>query len=211
MTLIKICGITNPLDALAAKSAGADFLGIIQVPNTPRFVGDEQIVREIGEDAGSLPIVGVFKSLAAAEQCPWKALFQYFQVYEMDIDAAPSTPTIFCLRVHELEIALSEPVPTHAEILLLDAYHPDKLGGAGQIFDWTIFNKVREHFQRSTFLAGGLKPENVQDAVQLAHPFGVDVSSGVEASPGQKDHEKLHQFVRSVRAADVKLKETIST
>ena len=210
MTIVKICGITNSSDALVAKDAGADLLGIIQVPDTPRYVREESSVRSIVEAVEEMPVVGVFASLADAESCPWKFQFQYFQVYEMDVDAIPTVPTIYCLRVRALEEALSVRVPVHAEYLLLDAYHPDKLGGAGTSFNWSIFKAVQNHFQRSTFLAGGLNPENIGEAVFQAKPFGVDVSSGIEASPGNKDHTKLREFVSSVRSVEGNFADSLS-
>ena len=91
------------------------------------------------------------------------------------------------------------------DAVLLDAYHPDKLGGAGATFDWVLARKAKDAFRKPIILAGGLTPENVGEAIAAVRPYAVDVSSGVESEPGRKDLGKLRAFIDAVRRADEEL------
>src|SRR6185437_7027858 len=86
--------------------------------------------------------------------------------------------------------------------LLLDAYHPGKLGGSGETFNWELAVEAKRRFGKPIILAGGLTPDNVEEAIATVRPYAVDVSSGVEAEPGRKDHAKLKAFLQAVRRAD---------
>ena len=88
--------------------------------------------------------------------------------------------------------------------ILLDTYHKAMLGGSGETFDWSLAAQAKTLTDKPLILAGGLTPENVQDALEAVRPFGVDVSSGVETSPGVKDHAKIKAFVRAVREWDLR-------
>ena len=205
MTRIKICGITNRRDALAAAEAGADALGFIAVPGSPRFV-DAQAYFEITEN---LPIfiqcIGVFQRPGEEEDY----VPDYIQHYEDTPEAsrasgmAWSRIRAFRMRdestLREIE-AYSEPVGA----ILLDAYHKAMLGGSGETFDWSMAVRAKALTDRPVILAGGLTPDNVQDALEAVRPYGVDVASGVEASPGVKDHAKVRAFVRAVREWDLR-------
>jgi phosphoribosylanthranilate isomerase len=95
--------------------------------------------------------------------------------------------------------AYSDPVGA----ILLDTYHKDMLGGSGEAFDWSLAARVKALTDRPIILAGGLTPENVKEALDAVRPYAVDVASGVEASPGVKDHAKLKAFIRAVREWDL--------
>ena len=205
MTRIKICGITNRRDALAAAQAGADALGFIGVPGGPRFVGAQQFF-EITEN---LPI---FVQSVLVVQRPEDAadyLAHYVQHYEDTIDKSRvrrgASWRIKAFRMRD-ESTLADiaayPYPVGA--ILLDTYHHDKLGGSGETFNWDLAARAKTLTDRPIILAGGLTPENVPDALEAVRPYGVDVSSGLEASPGVKDHAKIRAFIRAVREWDLR-------
>lgn len=215
-TRVKICGITNEADARAAVDAGADALGFIRVPGTPRWVPDHVLVRVAYA-------VRPFVSSVLVVRCPEDANDHsagYVQFYEGDDanepvcarergDALPFPSAgqyIRAFRVRD-ESSLREiadyPHRARVAAYLLDAYHESALGGAGQTFDWNLAVQAKQLAgDVPVILAGGLTPENVAEAVAKVRPWAVDVSSGVEAAPGRKDHEKVRAFVRAVRAAD---------
>jgi phosphoribosylanthranilate isomerase len=208
MTRIKICGITNIEDARAAIDYGAHALGFIFVPESPRYVGDcaDFLADELHlippyvsrvvvcKDPDTLPEIEIleFDTIQFYTEC-WKwALHQarrWVQSFRIkDEDSLESIGKV-----------LKKAIP-HA--LLLDAYHPDKLGGSGETFNWELAREAKERFGKPIILAGGLTPDNVADAIATVQPYAVDVSSGVEAEPGRKDHAKLRAFIRAVQKAD---------
>lgn len=208
-TRVKICGITNLEDARAAVDCGADALGFIFVEESPRYVGRFPAAL-VGSLAGLPPFVNrvmVCRNLSAA-LLDTRGDFDTIQFYMDDwCGVFPSGPKRFihALRIKdessltEIETAVTK---TETGALLLDAYHPDKLGGSGETFNWELAREAKERFQKPIILAGGLTPENVGDAIAAVRPYAVDVSSGVEAEPGRKDHAKLRAFMQAVRKAD---------
>jgi len=205
VTRIKICGITNRVDALAAAEAGADALGFIGVPGSPRYV-DSQTYFEITEN---LPIfvqcVGVFQRLGDEEDY----VPDYVQHYEDTAEASRASgmawSRIRAFRMRdETTLREIEAYPDPVGAIQLDTYHKAVLGGSGETFDWSLAVRAKALTDRPVILAGGLTPENVQDALEAVRPYGVDVSSGVEAAPGVKDHAKIKAFVRAVRAWDLR-------
>ena len=202
VTRIKICGLTNLHDAQAAVAAGADALGFIAVPGSPRYV-DGQTYYEITTDLQPLFVqcVAVVQRPDGAEEY----VPDYVQHYQ-DLPAwglASSRIRAFRMRgessLREIE-AYRDPVGA----ILLDTYHQDKLGGSGETFDWSLAAQAKSLTDRPIILAGGLTPDNVQDALDAVRPYAVDVSSGVESSPGVKDHVKMKAFVRAVREWDLR-------
>ncbi|HEY3328746.1 MAG TPA: phosphoribosylanthranilate isomerase [Capsulimonadaceae bacterium] len=198
MTLVKICSITNIADALSAVDAGADYLGFIGVPNTPRYVTPAQyhaIANEL--PTGVKPVVVVRD---VADAVPYGA--PIIQYYSGDTAVVPTSvellPVIRPQSVDDLPQLLAG-APTRAIGVVVDAYHPTKLGGAGVVTDWNIAAEAVRLSSAPIFLAGGLTPDNVAAAVAAVHPFAVDVSSGVEKSPGFKDHDKVVAFVVAVK------------
>ncbi|MCH8557306.1 MAG: phosphoribosylanthranilate isomerase [Balneolia bacterium] len=205
--LIKICGITRKDDAKHAADSGADFLGFIFVENTPRYI-EPNAAGKISSSVQNADYVGVFMD-EDPEKVNTIAELSGLSFLQLHGDESPEycqqmrLPIIKAFRIKpdmdEDDIyKLISPYKNCAEYVLLDAWHPDAAGGTGHTFDWSTAKKLHKDFR--IILAGGLKPENVKHAVQAVKPFGIDVSSGVEISPGIKDHDKISQLIESVRS-----------
>jgi len=198
---IKICGLTNLEDARAAQSAGADFLGFVLYRRSPRGITVGTLRRIIDRLSGSPKVVGVFvnaprnKVMRVAEDC---GLFAVQFHGDESVDAAPAMPAVVWRAVRFCHGAAS-PLPEEwpAERYVLDATTPGVYGGTGIPVDWTAASALARQYP--VMLAGGLTPENVTDAMRRVHPLGVDVASGVEKTPGKKDHQKIEAFIRAVR------------
>ena len=230
MVYVKICGITNLEDARCAAEAGADFLGFIFYPPSPRYVTPEQageitraIHAEFGEsaphcvgvfvdtavdsvratiDAAGLDLVQLHggetpADIAALAPYAFKALrpqtlpeAQEALKNYLPSEVSPPLSTVYCLpsTVHHL--------PSTPE-LLIDAYHPQQKGGTGLAADVEIARWLAERCR--LLLAGGLTPKNVTEAIAHIHPWGVDVSSGVEATKGKKDNAKVRAFIDATK------------
>ena len=216
---VKICGLTNFEDAAAAVEAGADLLGFIFYERSPRYVEAEQ-VREITTELHRVyPIdpekpryrtVGVFVDRPAAyiavimalAGLDWAQLSGNEPVSVLEQLKKRAYKAIRPRAYAEADAeasfyaALS---PRFGPRLLVDAYRPGEYGGTGQRADWQIAAQLAR--LRSIILAGGLTPDNVAEAVRTVRPWGVDVSSGVEKSPGIKDHDAIRAFVKNARSA----------
>lgn len=213
MTRIKICGITNMDDARAALEFGADALGFICVKESPRYVSRElveAIARWVPPFVSRVAVLRDLQDRLAYSP----ELFDIFQYYENGSVITPAQqPTTFgsvrTVRAYRISdrASLDEVEKTYREAgaILLDAYHKDKLGGSGEAFNWEIAIEAKARFDRPVILAGGLTPDNVEQAVTRVRPYSVDVASGVEAEPGRKDHAKLKAFIQAVRRADAAL------
>jgi phosphoribosylanthranilate isomerase len=201
---VKICGITNPADAQAAVEAGADILGFVFHSESPRKVTIEAAARIA---AGVPPFVlraGVFVDSGA------EVVFQAMQECGLNLlQFHGSEPPDYCLQFGQMSVkafrirdaaSLGALEAYHTDAWLLDAYSPQKPGGTGERFDWDLAVEARK-LGRPIFLAGGLTPGTVGEAVRRVRPFGVDVSSGVEAAPGKKDHAKVRDFIQAAKAA----------
>jgi phosphoribosylanthranilate isomerase len=188
MTWIKICGITSKPDAEAAIKAGVSAIGLV-LTASPRQVTLEKALGIAAIARGRVEVVGVFKDAKAAEVAQAVIGFDRVQFHgEAPLDIAVSV-----LRAIRPERLAQRPAEDEWETMVIDGSE-----GKGVTFDWT---KVRARPGRFV-IAGGLTPENVGEAVTVARPFGVDVSSGVESAPGRKDPEKMARFVAAVRRAD---------
>jgi phosphoribosylanthranilate isomerase len=201
---VKICGLTNVDDALAAVQAGADLLGFVLWEKSPRCVTIET-AREI---ARLLPPattrVGVFVD-ATVEQVMFSLRicdFFALQFHGQESPAYCQQFGVMTIKAFHLRDAasLSAIAGYDTDAFLLDSMVEGQPGGTGETFDWSLAAQAKK-FNKPIFLAGGLTPQNVAAAVQAVQPFGVDVSSGVEASPGKKDHQKMRDFIAAVRAA----------
>ncbi len=201
-TLVKICGITNEADALAATEAGADALGLMFYEPSPRNVS-LKVAAEIARQLPPFMIkVGVFVN--APEDLVLRAIGECgLNIVQFHGDETPDycqlfpVMTIKAFRIRDAESLKSLP-DYQTDAWLLDAYVADKLGGTGAKFNWDLAVDAQK-LGRPIFLAGGLTPENVADAVRQVRPYAVDVSSGVEASPGKKDHEKVRAFIQEAK------------
>ncbi len=206
MTRIKICGLMNRQDALAAADAGADALGFIAVPGSPRYV-DPQTYFEV---TTYLPLPPFVQCVVVVQRPGDEEDYvpDYVQHYEDTPEASRATGLAgsrirtFRMRGESTldEIAAyTDPVGA----ILLDTYHETKLGGSGETFDWTLAVRAKALTDRPIILSGGLTPDNVQEALEAVRPYAVDVASGVEAFPGVKDHARLKAFIRAVREWDL--------
>jgi len=190
MTKIKICGITNAEDARFCAEAGADFLGFIFVPRSPRYVAPERVA---GMGVRGTKMVGVFRDEEPSRIREIAALvgLDYVQLHgsesEDDI-AAIGVPVIRAFRVDD---ALPD-TRTSAEWVMFDSG-----GGTGRTFDWTLLANVPR--EKPFFLAGGITPGNVRSAIETVRPDAIDVASGVESRPGVKDHDKVRALIEEVR------------
>jgi phosphoribosylanthranilate isomerase len=205
-TRIKICGITSAGDAAAAVACGADAVGFVFAPS-PRQVTPELAAQAAAVVPPPVARVGVFvdPSLDAVEHAiaaVGLTAVQLCGAESPEFCSAVSVPVIKVLAVGtDFDFESAEPFRGHAAALLLDTYVAGKAGGTSQTFDWQQAGEAPEW--APCFVAGGLNPGNVAEAVRVVRPFAVDVSSGVEASPGIKDPEKIAAFCAAVRAADV--------
>ena len=202
-TKVKICGITSVADAQTAAEAGADMIGLMFYEGSPRHITLPQAV----EISRSLPPfvqrVGVFVNpepaqvMEAITACGLN-LLQFHGDEPSEFCTQFGLMSVKALRVRDAaSIAALEQYQTEA--FLLDAYSKAGLGGTGERFNWDLAVEAQK-FGKPIFLAGGLTPENVADAVRQVRPFAVDVSSGVESSPGKKDAAKVKAFIEAVRA-----------
>ena len=200
--LVKICGITNLEDGLAAAEAGADALGFVFYEKSPRHVTVEQAAGLIRQLPPLLVKVGVFVDASAelvvraAGQCGL-SLLQFHGQETPEYCRQFGLMSMKAFRVSGPEtLAQLSAYPTEA--WLLDAWAPGALGGTGATFNWDLATAA-VRLGRPVFLAGGLTPENVSEAVRQVRPYGVDVSSGVEAAPGRKDHAKVRAFIAEAK------------
>lgn len=204
-TRIKVCGITRAKDASAAVAAGADALGVVLAPS-PRQVTLQQGGAAL---AGVPPLVGrigVFVDadpafVADAVARLGLSAVQFHGNESPEACAAAPAPVIKAFRVGGgFDTAEIERYKGTVAAVLLDAFVPGVAGGTGRTFDWDAARSVPDW--AALILAGGLTGANVGEAVRRLRPFAVDVSSGVEVSPGIKDHDRIRSFVAAVRAAD---------
>lgn len=217
-TRIKICGITREQDLRAAVDAGADALGFVFYPQSPRYVTPERAAELCAALPPFVGVVALFVNptmdevRAVAERIPL-ALIQFHGDESPEhcaaIAAALQRPFVRAYRVKpdtppaallECELAYRAASPWFSG-LLLDAY-VDAYGGAGKVFDWSLIPK---ELAPRVVLSGGLSVHNVLDATVRVRPFAVDVSSGVEEAKGIKDARKIAAFVAAVRAADANI------
>jgi phosphoribosylanthranilate isomerase len=201
---IKICGITRPQDAEAAVEAGADLLGLVFYEKSPRHVDLDQAGRVCRVIPPHVLRVGLFvnaepdRVMEAASHCGLH-LLQFHGDESPEYCAQFGLMTMKAFRVRGPE-TLQQLSRYHTDAWLLDAFVEGKFGGTGQRFDWSLAAQAAR-LGRPLFLAGGLTPENVAEAVCTVQPYGVDVSGGVESAPGEKDAAKVRAFIRAARDA----------
>jgi len=204
MTKIKICGITNTEDALAATGYGADALGFIFYRKSLRFVEPEQA----GEITKALPPfvkkVGVFvnedkATVSSILETVVLDVLQFSGDETEDYCRSFGKPYIRSFRVKD-EGSLGEINESETPYIIFDSYSENEYGGTGKTFDWDLIvsQQLRDKY---VILSGGLNPGNVGDAILRVKPYAVDVASGVEQQPGKKDHEKIKKFIEAVKNA----------
>ena len=200
---IKICGITRPDQGCAIAQMGATMLGFICVRCSPRYATSEQIRRILENLPNSIQTIGVFANVSVEEiyQTVRETGLTGVQLHGDEStdfcdrlrQILPDTELIKALRVKSpATLIQAQDYFNYIDSLLLDAYHPQQLGGTGQRLDWQILKPFSPPC--SWFLAGGLTPDNIGEALQQLQPDGIDLSSGVERSAGDKDLAKVSQL-----------------
>ncbi len=200
---VKICGITNAADALAAVEAGADALGFMFSDLSPRWLTREAAAKIIRQLPPFIVKVGVFVDAPEAivkqtvAECGLDALqFHGAETPEYCARFAPHK-VIKAVRVRDSS-SLRMLSSFETDAWLMDSWVPGKLGGTGETFRWELAAEAKD-WGRPIILAGGLKPENIAQAIHEVWPYAVDVSSGVEEAVGKKDHAAIRDFISAVR------------
>jgi len=216
---IKICGIRTYDEAMNTIEAGADILGFNFYPQSPRYVSPGDCMRlvvrlqtQLREEMARINLVGVFVN-PEAEYAHMLTGDCHLDRIQLSGDEPPSDLEILGERTYkvlrpqsyqDLENAVKiYPPRVLAPAWMIDTYHPGLYGGTGQTADWDMIRRFAE--QQTIILAGGLRPDNVADAIRRVRPWGVDVASGVESAPGVKDLEKVAAFIGAVRACSEEL------
>ncbi len=203
-TRVKICGITNLGDAQGAVAAGADALGFVFHPASPRYVAPERVADIVAALPPFITTVGLFVNTPAVKihQIMVQTGLQMIQLHGDETAEqcrlSPPYPVIKALRVRD-ESSLDQLADYPVVALLLDAWSADHYGGTGRRFDWRLVSRAT--LNKPIILADGLDPANVASAIQLVNPYAVDVSSGVERQPGHKDLTRVARFIEQVRMA----------
>lgn len=196
MVKVKICGITNIDDALAAVDYGADALGFVFYHKSPRCVTSEKAREIIGQLPPFISTVGVFAN-EAPEKIKEILEFSGIDILQLHGDEPPDTCYIWHRVIRALRVrdfADLKPLGVcRVSAFLLDTYSAESYGGTGQIFNWDIAVEAKK-FGR-IILAGGLNPDNIEKAVRYVRPYAVDVSSGIEEEKGKKDLKKMREFI----------------
>lgn len=201
---VKICGITKADQAIHIEKTGASAIGFICVPGTPRYIAPEHI-RPIA-DRLNVDRVGVFldADLSTIRETVAIANLNIVQLHGKE-------PPAFCQELRSLNVKLikalrirspqdldqAERYQSHVDVLLLDAYHPQHAGGTGLTIDWTMLKGFRPVC--AWWLAGGLNPDNILDALALTTPDGIDLSSGLENAPGDKNLERVQTLFNQLQ------------
>ena len=216
MEQVKICGITQVAQGKEIAQLGATALGYICVTKSPRYIAPEQIAPIIAAVRADFPDVkhfGVFANEGVASMVAI-ARTAHLTTLQLHGDETPATCQLLrdalamsdlpkvqivkALRIRETaDLEDSKRYEPYVDMLLLDAYHPDQLGGTGKTLDWQALKEFSPHCP--WFLAGGLNPENICDALSKLSPNGIDLSSGVEKSPGNKDLEQVQKLFAALK------------
>jgi phosphoribosylanthranilate isomerase len=203
-TRVKICGITSNEDARLVIDAGADALGLVFYEKSPRFVTVEQAADISHIIPAFVSSVALFKD---ADEAWIRTVLQHVEIDLIQFHGSESAdfceqfdrPYIKALGMkgpeNNVGYLIASTMRYHsAKALLLDGHAPGHAGGTGETFDWSSVAKI----DKPVVLAGGLTPDNVKQAIEIVHPFAVDVSSGVESAPGIKDKDKVARFMHQV-------------
>lgn len=210
MTKVKICGLTKLEDARWAWQCGADLLGFIFVPSSPRYIPPIRaagITEALRAEGCPARFVGVFvgESLEHLEETAETCSLHLVQLHggeSVEYVRRLDLPAIIARRVRG-RVPWEDLAAYEAWGYLLDSYDARKRGGTGQTWDWDLLRTdAKEEMPERLIIAGGLTPDNVATVVRGARPWGVDVASGVERRPGHKDHDEVKRFIENVREAD---------
>jgi phosphoribosylanthranilate isomerase len=209
MIRVKICGVTSEADAQAAIEAGANLIGLNFYEKSSRYISEKQAAQIRAQLPEKVEAVGIFVNRLPAEVIVVRNSLELDAV-QLHGDEPPETvaqiaaavPVIKAFRVApDFRLASLEEF-AEAFAFLLDAAQDGQYGGTGRTTDWDVARRAAQSHR--IILAGGLKVENVAAAVRMVGPYGIDVASGVESSPGKKDHGLLREFIQEVRRAERK-------
>ena len=203
MTLVKICGITNIDDALAAVAAGADLLGFNFYKPSPRYITPQHARESVEKLPNSVLKVGVFvnESAADVQTIMREAGLGALQLHG---DESPEYccefPGYYVIKTFAVTDTFDVQAAEAYEVdaIMLDTKHNRLRGGTGRVFDWSIARQAALTIPQ-LYLAGGLSPENVENAIKTVRPLAVDACSALEDSPGKKNEERMRVFVNTVR------------
>jgi phosphoribosylanthranilate isomerase len=209
MVRVKICGITNSADALAAVEAGANLVGFNFYEKSPRYIAETEAAKIRPQLPKTVEAVGIFVNAPPADVATLCKLLK-LDAAQLHGDETPETvaelarsiPVYKVFRVEpDFRLQTLDEYP-EAFAFLFDAAHTGQYGGTGRTTDWDVARRAA--LGRRIILAGGLKVENVAAAVRIVRPYGIDVASGVESKPGKKDHSRLREFIQEVRRGEQK-------
>ena len=211
-TRAKICGITRSQDIQAVVNAGADAIGFVFFPPSPRHVSAAQAKELIRHVPAYVQTVGLFVNATADDIADVLKLVA-LDIIQFHGDETPEDCQAIAAQVGRRwykAIQVKADLDVIAEIqqyqqagasaMLLDAWHPELKGGTGHRFDWSQFPKL----DLPLILAGGLNPDNIEDAIKITHAYAVDVSGGVESAKGIKDQQRIEQFMQGVQRGSAK-------
>lgn len=202
---IKICGITRPEDAQAAVALDVDALGAVFYPPSPRAIDTGSLSEIFADVPDSILRTALFVNperqlVDSVLATGYIDRLQFHGDEEQSFCASFGVPYFKALRVGGgLDVLSAIDSHADAELIFLDSFDKKAPGGTGKTFDWSIASKAVSGSEKKIVLAGGLHSGNVREAIERVHPFGVDVSSGVESEPGIKSAAKLEEFVKGVR------------
>ncbi|TMQ69565.1 MAG: phosphoribosylanthranilate isomerase [Candidatus Eisenbacteria bacterium] len=202
-TVVKVCGVTRLEDARAALEAGADWLGFVLWPRSPRAIEPPRAAEIVAATGGAVAVaVMVSPTPDEAAELAGRIGAARVQLHQVDPLAWPVDfpfPVTFAIPVAE-DGALERALPRAGPLVMLDAADEVRVGGTGRRIPWETARVVSA--TRDVLLAGGLDGDSVREALERVSPFGVDASSGLESAPGRKDPDKVRRFVAAVREFD---------
>ena len=205
MTLVKICGITNLDDALAALAAGADALGFNFYKPSPRYLSPQHARDIIEQLPDSALRVGVFVNEESPDAVRNIAEEAGVRALQLHGDESPEYCRELAGNYYVIKtFAVSDDFDVESvqayevQAIMLDTKHNTLRGGTGRVFDWSLARQAALTIPK-LYLAGGLSPENIENAVEIVRPYAVDACSALEDSPGKKNHERMRVFVNTVR------------
>ena len=206
MTFVKICGITNLEDAVAAVDAGADYLGFNFYPASPRYIAPNIARKIISELPAQILTVGVFVN----ENTPADVLRTADVAGVKVVQLHGDEPSEYCKKLKDryvikalrvnADFDVQTVVGCGGDAVLLDGFDRQVRGGTGKVFDWRVARDAQKLISK-VFLAGGLSPENVGEAINTVQPYAVDVCSSIEREPGKKDVGRMKLFIERARRA----------
>ena len=199
---VKICGITNLEDAKAAVEMGADLLGFNFYPKSPRYLTVEKAIEIIDQIPTFVDTAGIFVNPTAEEikEITDHGFLNWMQLHGDETPQFCETLKWFHVKtIKAIRVKSAQDIESieqfHTDAILLDAFNSKLYGGTGETFDWDLVGDINT---KRIFLAGGINHENAADAVRLG-VYGIDACSGIESSPGKKDHKKMRQLFENIK------------